>query len=152
MKRNVILSAILAGVVGVVGCAGRERARRTKCASNLKQMGYGCHLWSADNNELFPPSLDALFPKYILDKGIFECASSPGSAGYSYVSGLSAAHDAGWMLAFDNEGNHGGDGRNALYIGGHVMWHPEEAFKRNLEKTIKEATARGRKVSIIKVK
>lgn len=46
-----ILAAILIPVVGKV----REQARQAACASNLRQIGVGVHLYSADNDDWLPP-------------------------------------------------------------------------------------------------
>jgi prepilin-type N-terminal cleavage/methylation domain-containing protein len=49
-----ILAAILIPVVGKV----RESARVSVCASNLRQLGLGIHLYAADNNDETPPNRD----------------------------------------------------------------------------------------------
>ena len=46
-----ILAAILIPVVGAV----RDSARRSVCASNLRQVGIGVHMYAADNDEDLPP-------------------------------------------------------------------------------------------------
>ena len=50
----IAIIGILAGLLLPALAAARERARRTKCASNIKQIGYGLHLYSADHDEYFP--------------------------------------------------------------------------------------------------
>ena len=47
----IAIIGILAGLLLPALAAARERARRTRCASNLKQIGFGCHLYSGDHNE-----------------------------------------------------------------------------------------------------
>ncbi len=46
-----ILAAILIPVVSAV----RESARKSVCASNLRQVGIGVHMYAADNDENLPP-------------------------------------------------------------------------------------------------
>ncbi|MFH0839108.1 MAG: type II secretion system protein, partial [Candidatus Omnitrophota bacterium] len=45
---------LLAGAVTPVIARAREQGRRTRCASNLKQIGYALHLYAGDTNEAFP--------------------------------------------------------------------------------------------------
>ena len=46
-----ILAAILIPVLSAV----RDSARKAVCASNLRQVGVGVHMYAADNNEQLPP-------------------------------------------------------------------------------------------------
>jgi prepilin-type N-terminal cleavage/methylation domain-containing protein len=94
----IAIIGILAGLLLPALAAARERARRTKCTSNLKQIGYACQLYSGDNNERFPayghgpmlstsrPDPDTteilamnafglLFSDYITDGELFLCPS-----------------------------------------------------------------------------
>ena len=96
----IAIIGILAGLLLPALAAARERARRTKCMSNLKQLGYGCHLYSGDYNETFPayghlpatPSgyqpvigptaaqamsgMGILYPSYIPDGAVFVCPTA----------------------------------------------------------------------------
>ncbi|MHC4201109.1 MAG: type II secretion system protein [Planctomycetota bacterium] len=98
----IAIIGILAGLLLPALAAARERARRTRCASNLKQIGYGCHLYSSDFNEAFPSyanaasipdpgtypgtpapsivntmaSLGMLYPDFISDGKVFLCPSA----------------------------------------------------------------------------
>jgi len=95
----IAIIGILAGLLLPALAAARERARRTRCASNLKQIGYGFHLYSSDFNEAFPSWVDAayiptsatgtrvsaanamaslgmLYPDFISDGKVFLCPSA----------------------------------------------------------------------------
>lgn len=76
----------------------RELARRTHCASNLKQIGTALHMYTHDNDMEFPTtigshdasgelqSLGKLYDQYITDKKIFKC---PSDSGVSEINVLS---------------------------------------------------------------
>ena len=118
--------------------------------SNLKQIGYACHLWSGDYNERFPASLEALFPDYISDREIFSCPTTPAAMSYCFVSGLTAADRPTWVLAYELPDNHDG-GINVLYIGGQVTWVSDAStVEAEVARQIKEAGARGKTVRVLK--
>jgi prepilin-type N-terminal cleavage/methylation domain-containing protein len=48
-----IIALLLSILIPVLGAA-RERARRTKCAANLRQVGIGWLMYLEDSNEFFP--------------------------------------------------------------------------------------------------
>jgi len=142
--------------------------RRSNCLSNLKCLTYVLALYAGDNNEAFPPDLGTLMgPSYVSDGQIFlcpesgppvsECKSSlPGTftdsnLSYIYVSGLSASDDPGYVLAFDEEWNHGGKGVNVAYIGGQVIWRNDiAALHEQLAKQEAELAAKGRTMTVIR--
>ena len=80
-----ILSGILLPALG----KARESARKTQCASNLKQIGLAINMYSNDNGGAFPAvsgsaasaeiqSLGQLFNSYIPDRKVFKCSSDGG--------------------------------------------------------------------------
>lgn len=82
----IAIIGILAGVLLPVLGRARESARKTSCASNLKQIGLGLIMYANENNEVFPTgtgmgigqamtSFNLLFPNYISEKKVFRCPS-----------------------------------------------------------------------------
>ncbi|MHC4248421.1 MAG: DUF4190 domain-containing protein [Planctomycetota bacterium] len=137
-----LLIVVQVGLLLPALSSARERARRSKCSSNAKQITYGLMLYSGDNDERFPASLDELRPDYISDREIFVCPSNP-DGGYVYVKGLSASDSPECVLVYDAAGNHDGAGRNVAFIGGHVQWMTEPQFTEALARTKQYMLTRG---------
>ena len=172
MRRKIWIALGLALVVGVaahfllpaLAPFPRPRAKRTRCASSLKQIGYGCHLYACDHDEEFPPGLGELYPNYISDGVVFVCPMARNAvslehdlgvalreyepamfkekhADYTYVAGLAADGPKDLVIAYDRDGNHDG-GRNALFVGSNVEWMKEDDFQTALAKTQEYLKAR----------
>ena len=85
----IAIIGILAGILLPALGKARESARRTQCASNLKQIGLAINMYSNDNSGAFPTvsasaasaeiqSLGQLFDAYITDRKVFKCSSDSG--------------------------------------------------------------------------
>jgi prepilin-type N-terminal cleavage/methylation domain-containing protein/prepilin-type processing-associated H-X9-DG protein len=82
----IAIIAILASILFPVFARARENARRTSCASNLKQMGLGIMQYVQDYDGLFPYVRTLSTPKsnwgqqihpYVKSTQLFQCPSNP---------------------------------------------------------------------------
>jgi len=135
---GLLLVAVLA--VGVLIyfaiSASRGMATRVKCSNNLRQVGIACQMYAVDNNDRFPPSLEALVPKYIENARVLRCPGSSG-ANYVYLKGRRPAMSGKTILAYGPAGSHGSGGFNVLFVDAHV-----EAWAGSRRAELEAAAAR----------
>ena len=122
----VAIIGILIGFLAPGAMKAREKARRAKCANNLRQIGLAISQYRDDHNEQYPASLDELYDAYLDDLAVFKCPSSsnpvpasPSGGDYVYHAGLSPAAGSTEPLVEDKPGGHP-DGINILRAGGQV--------------------------------
>lgn len=122
----IAIIGILVGILAPGAMKIREKGRRVKCQSNLKQIYYAISSYRDDHSEQYPPSLDALYDHYLDDLQVFKCPSSanptpsaPSGGDYDYHTGLSPGSGSTEPLVEDKSGNHP-DGINILRAGGQV--------------------------------
>ena len=122
----IAIIGILIGFLAPGAMKLREKARRSKCQNNLKQIFYAISAYRDDHNEQYPASLDDLYDQYIDDLEVFKCPSSagpvpgaPSGGDYDYQTTLSPASRSTEALAQDKDGNHP-DGVSILRVGGQV--------------------------------
>ncbi|MHC5053476.1 MAG: hypothetical protein ACYTKD_02025 [Planctomycetota bacterium] len=173
-----LVAWVLAELILAVVAVHRERWYRKICLSNLKcPIGYSAHLYSTDfqkRGSPFPPTIGHLFPTYVNDGECFLCPSAgkatemvlspslsrdnytPAMFGgthtdYVYVSGLRATDPPEYVLAFDDEWNHGGEGAYAVHIGGQILWLSDfGALHEQLDEQKKELAAQGREMKLLR--
>ncbi|OVE77146.1 hypothetical protein BVX99_03475 [bacterium F16] len=133
----VAIIAILAGMLLPVLSKAREKARRSTCIGNLKQIGLACFMYANDNDGLFPvgpgghgSSFEPLNTSgYLEDSKVYGCpstspiATTAAASNYIYNGiGLSDSNSSATSitLAVDADGNHQNDWMNAVFIDGHV--------------------------------
>jgi prepilin-type processing-associated H-X9-DG protein len=130
--------SMMAGMLLPALNTARDKARRTQCLSNLKQIGLGCFMYADKHNDKFPEKLDELIDgdKYLSSSKVFHCPSAPEERkmSYVYISGLTTKDDPDKILAYDADGNHRNAGRNVLFCDGHVEWMMEKKFQEILRR------------------
>jgi len=145
----IVIIGLLIAVLTPVVQKAREKAQRTFCTSNLRQIGVALHLYTEDWDEKFPNTgygsakLGVLYSSYVDTAQVFDCpsdkkatkASSDGTtlsnSSYAYAAGLSETAPSTTPIASDNgvsdsalvdTDNHKQDGVNILFVGGDVKW------------------------------
>ena len=120
----------------------RELAKRAVCSANLRGIGQGCHIYTNDYDEWFPPDLQTLINAGHLTPRELQCPSEPNPSeavfDYIYVPGLNARAPVDWIIAYEDPANHGGEGGNVLYIDSHVEFLKEPEFSAELERVRRE--------------
>ena len=122
----IAIIGILVGFLAPGAMKMREKARRSKCQNNLKQIFYAISAYRDDHNEQYPKSLDDLYDHYVDDLAVFKCPTSaspvpaaPSGGDYDYHANVSPASRSTEPLVEDKHGNHP-DGVNILRVGGQV--------------------------------
>jgi len=147
----IAIIGILAGLLTPALAGAREKARRTTCGNNIKQLVLFLKMYANDSQESYPAnSLKALFGTYIKlgDLGVFNCPSAKWmtratstntfaavNSAYFYGKNQSEASAAGTPLVWDKDGdsttpcsltkwggNHQGEGGNVGFVGGQVQF------------------------------
>jgi len=132
---------------------GREQARKAACKNNLKMIGLALHIYSTDHDGHFPQGKTAatvieelVAGDYLPGEGTFICPAAAGdheawertkkisaaTVSYRWVPGLNVISPPDFIIMYDKSLEHHGNGRNALFVDGHVEWMLEEDFQKRL--------------------
>ncbi|MDP9003754.1 MAG: hypothetical protein M3N12_03075, partial [Verrucomicrobiota bacterium] len=94
--------AIAAAVAMPAFAKARDQSKATKSLAQAKQIGLGCKMYAEDNDGTFPPTLDALVPKYVSDSKTLTSPFAPDvPIGYDYTAGLTEESPADKVLVED---------------------------------------------------
>jgi len=105
----------------------RERSDVIKCSANVRLLSLALHMYAADHDDAFPPDLKSLYPGYVKEEQVFNCAAgkfigTAAKSNYEYVSGLSELSNPAEVIIYDRDGNHNNLGRNVVRVNGSVEW------------------------------
>jgi prepilin-type processing-associated H-X9-DG protein len=138
-----------------------ESAGRATCKKHLKETARALRAYASEHDGEFPQGGTAveMFGE-LIEEGllgekswdpseipVYVCPSARGDVArwrrnrklaahmcsYEWVSGLSEESPPEFALVFDKAGNHDGEGRNVLFVDGHVEWTGEEHFQGRME-------------------
>ncbi len=133
----IAIIGILTGILLRALSRARESGRRTACASNMRQIGFGLIMYSNENNEGFPTggvavgdamtSFSLIYPDYVSERKAFRCPSdsifvtpdnnadiaantafTKNQCSYGYDNRHGPAHDPGVAIAGDRPTNAAG--------------------------------------------
>ena|SRR3989338_7148257 len=104
----------------------RHRKARIACATNLRKISLGLHLYASDNKGAFPEKLGELYPNYVEDDRAFDCPETktigtPNNPDYNYTAGLTESSGPKKILVEDIN-NHKKFKKNILRLDGSVDW------------------------------
>ncbi len=117
----IAIIGILAGILLPVLSRAREAARKTQCASNVKQIGMGLIMYANENSEQFPSDsayegvrpamrgLNLLFDTYVSDRKVFNCPSDTTVSNVTQDANMGTAASSATEAFDSNECSYGYD-------------------------------------------
>lgn len=131
----------------------KERARRTHCASCLRQLAKGCIMYSMDYGGPFPTNWSSVAQKYIHAGKLFNCKSDPASyhdsiegvddwSDFVLVRGIMTDDPPDTILAYEPLSNHRGVGANVVTKDVEARWVSSAEFRQLKDKHGRALTSR----------
>ncbi|MEN6308083.1 MAG: hypothetical protein ABFD91_10040 [Anaerohalosphaeraceae bacterium] len=115
----------------------KTTAQSAIAMTDLKQIGLACIMYADDNNNQFPPNLEAA-KKYLKTNKVLESPRKPKDftgPSYIYVAGQTTSSPIGNILAYEAP-ECSRDGKiNVLFLDGHVEIMPLADFHKKLDQT-----------------
>lgn len=116
----------------------RTIAKRTVSMSNARQIVGACILYAFENNDQFPPSLQTLVDKGLIEKGTLR--SPLGAAdddAYVYLPGghSNLPNPAETVIVYEHLNHHDNEGTVIGFADGHVEWVNAERFTKLLKQS-----------------
>jgi hypothetical protein len=134
--KAVAATAIVAGVAMPAFARARSTSQRVLSMNNLKQIGLGCVMYAQDQNDVFPPDLQALVDKGLIQAQVLRSPRGGTSPRYLYVAGQTTRTDMRNVLAYEDPAQ-AQDRVSALFPDGHVEALTREDLQTRLEETYK---------------
>lgn len=139
----VMLPPAAAMLLPAVTGAQEERTRAIALAQT-KQLGMACIIYSTENDDAMPKTLDDLLP-YLggpENRSMLTASSDvPGNVSYVLTEAMprtSRIEDpARFVMLYQKPELHGGEGTVVCFADGHVEWRPMAALQEDLERTKK---------------
>jgi len=130
--------ALIKRLVGPSLAKARENAQRMACVSYLKQVGLATMIHADEHQGQLPPDLETLIAGAKLPEKCLICPCLGTKDSYAYrgaglTTKLQPQMTPQMILAHDRSANHKGQGRNVVFLDGHVEWVREERFQQLIQ-------------------
>lgn len=102
----IAIIGILAGMLLPAVAAARERARRTRCMSNLSQVGKAVKLYSMDNYEQFPTNFFPGMSGYADNPKLYKCPSDTRSPATAFTQAEWKEQNCSYALVYEANNLH----------------------------------------------
>lgn len=100
----IAIIGILAGMLLPAVAAARERARRTRCMSNLSQVGKAVKLYSMDYDEQFPTNFYPGMEGYADNPKLYKCPSDKRSPAPTFTEADWKEENCSYALVYEVDG------------------------------------------------
>jgi hypothetical protein len=99
----------------------------------MRHLALALTVYAHDNGEIFPDTLQDIYPKYLQEQKRLVCPSRRGekdtSCNYIYMSGLVETNPDTSVMLYEPFDNHT-EGANVILLDGRQIWIPNDAAGR----------------------